>query len=214
MKQIGKLAVRIIAATSFALLFVPSTFADWRPADGTWRLAAQRDRITVEGRITNIERERGGYRVVLDHGDYKFFLNNLEVSRAPRRMWVADLRIGSFVRVRGYGNSRGWVDVDSIEWLGGGDRYDRDRDRDRDRGIERGVVRGTVTRIDLRHERLTLRQDGTDRIVEVNMERVDRHARGADLDDLRRGDHVSLFGGWVRNDLFGAERIEGIHSRY
>lgn len=213
MKQIGKLAVRIIAAASFAMLAVPSTFADSRPADGTWQLVARHDRITVEGRITSIDRERGGYRVVLDHGDYRFFLNNLEVSRAPRRMWVADLRVGSFVRVRGYSNSRGWVDVDSVEWLGGGDRYG-DRDRDRDRGYERGVVRGTVTRIDLRRERITLRQDGTNRFIEVNMERVDRHARGADLDDLRRGDHVSLFGGWVRNDLFGAERIEGIHSRH
>jgi len=210
MKQIGKLAVRILAATSFAILFVPSTFADWRPADGTWQTVARRDLITVEGRITSIERERGGYRVSLDHGDYRFFLNNLEVSRAPRRMWVADLRVGSFVRVRGYSNARGWVDAESVEWLGGGDRDRYDRDRG---GVERGVVRGTVTRIDLRHERITLRVDGSDRFVEVNMERVDRHARGADLDDLRRGDHVSLFGGWVRNDLFGAERIEGIHSR-
>jgi len=202
MNRIDKLAARTGAALLLLFLAVPSTFADWRPAGETWRVAARR--VSYEGRVRSIVRDRGGYRVELDRVDYSFYIPNMEVSRAPRRLWVADLRVGAFVRVTGYEGRRGYVDVDGVQWMGG-----REEGR-----FERGTLRGTVHRLDLRRDRMTVRDDASGRLIEVDMGRVDRRGRGIDLDDLRRGDRVTLFGDWLRGDFFGAERIEGVHTRH
>jgi hypothetical protein len=201
MRQIGQLAVRIIVASVLALLVVPSTFADWRPAQETWRVANRH--LNIEGRITSIYRDRGGFRITLDRQG-TFYVSNFEVNRAPRRMFVGDLKVGAVVRLNGYTDRAGAAIIDGVEWIGGRDpgRY------------ERGTLRGTVHRLDLRHDRMTVRDEQTGRTIEVDMARVDRRGRGVNLDDLRRGDRVTLFGGWINGELFGAERIESVHTRY
>lgn len=204
MRKTGNLALRIAGVIALAFLLVPSAFADWRHPDETYRWVARRDRVTYEGRIRDIERERGGYRIRLERNDTRFWIDNIEVSRAPRRLRVDDLRAGAFIRLGGYVNRYGNVDADYVEWLGG------DRDRDRYERRDLAVLRGVVHRIDLRNDVLVVREERTNHVVAIDMTRVDRHRRGYDLDDLRRGDRVTLFGDWVRGDRFNAQRIESV----
>lgn len=203
MRKLGHLALSFAGAISLALLFVPSTFADSRHSNETY-LVARHDRVSIDGRVTRIDRRYGGFVITLDHGEYTFFVQNLEVRRAPRRMYVDDLRNGAFIRIAGYPGRRGYIDVDVVEWLGGGDggRY------------EHATLRGVVHRIDNRYETVQIRNEDNGRIIVVDMRSVDRHRRGADLDDLRRGDRVTLAGNWTGEGYFHAERIEWIRSRY
>lgn len=71
------------------------------------------------------------------------------------------------------------------------------------------VVRGVVQRVDYRRNAAVIRAfDG--RMVTVVMSRIDaRRNRGADLDNLRRGDRVTLSGDWNRG-VFQAFRVESI----
>lgn len=195
MRETGKLAVRIAIALALALLFVPSGFADWRPRDET-----RTQRVMTEGRIRSIVRDRGGYRIELDRSDYRtFYVPNMEITRAPRRMWVSDLRVGAFVRISGYVGRWGEVNADVVEWAGNGGH------------VAHGMISGVIRRVDLRNDRLVLRDLRNERTVTVDMSRVDRRQRGIDLDDLHRGDRITVFGEW-RYDVFIADRIEGYRS--
>ncbi|MEA2571057.1 MAG: hypothetical protein QOI24_3058 [Acidobacteriota bacterium] len=72
-----------------------------------------------------------------------------------------------------------------------------------------GIVRGVVQRIDFRRNAAVIRSyDG--RLVTVVMSRYDaRRNRTADLNDLRRGERVTLTGDWNRG-VFQAYRVESI----
>ena len=71
------------------------------------------------------------------------------------------------------------------------------------------IVRGVVQRVDYRRNAAVIRAfDG--RMVTVVMSRIDaRRNRGADLDNLRRGDRVTLTGDWNRG-VFQAFRVASI----
>ena len=185
-----------------------SAFADSRPQNETWRdqnrgydrdrgdrdrSYRDNDRVTLEGRISAMERERDGYRVHLDHSNYSFFVPERHLRN--RR----DLRVGLSIRLGGVFRG-GSVFVDAVDYPGGGGGYYDSYD----------FVHGVVDRVDYRRDVLVLRDERTGRFVTVDMRNTDRRGR-IDADDLRRGDIVSLSGQWIRG-TFVAYRVDDVRS--
>ncbi len=48
----------------------------------------------------------------------------------------------------------------------------------------------------------------SNRVVAVDVRRVDRNSRRFDVDDVRRGDRITVRGDWQRNGRFEAERVD------
>ena len=126
---------------------------------------------------------------------------------------MSDVRVGVSIRLGGILGGRGLVNVDVVDWLGGDDYYDGGgyRDRGYDRGYDRGVLRGTVERVDLRRGLVVLRDERGGRYVTASLRRSG-YGRGLGIDDLRRGDRITLVGNWTRGDVFDADRIENVRS--
>ncbi len=210
MSRTSKLAALLAASIALAGPFGTSAFAESRHQDGTWRdnrdsrggnrgyeMRTYRDneRVTVEGRVQSFRQERDGYRVQLDRGAYSYWV---PLSRLRGR--GRDLRAGISIRFGGVFRG-GWVYVDSIGWPDDG--YYNDGYRD-------GYVRGVVERVDLYRGTLLLRDDYSGRFITVDMRRMDgRWNRSIDLNDLRRGDYVTLSGDWYRG-IFLASRIDDL----
>jgi hypothetical protein len=93
-------------------------------------------------------------------------------------------------------------------------RNDVRRDtRDDIRATNRDFVRGTVERIDYRRNVIVLREVASRRLVSVDMDRTDRERRGrVELNDVRRGDFVTLAGEWRRGGVFQAFQITDIRD--
>lgn len=209
------------AVLAVVALFATSTFADDRPRNGSneWR-GGNRDRgrdsrsdgrydnrrdLSAQGRITNLHRERDGYRVQLDRGSQWYYVPSSAYRSRGRNI---DLRIGVSIRLGGgYYDDRGYIHCNDayLDDYGYGSSYDR------------GSVRGTVQRVDYRRNVLEVRDERSGRYVTVDMrsmERRGRRSRGIDAEDLRRGDYVELEGQWVRGNVFQAYRIDSVDSRY
>ena len=212
MKKTEKLFVAAAGALALAMMFETSAFADSRHRNETWRgdrgdrrQSESRRSITMEGRIRSVDRDRDGYRVHLDRGDYAYW-----IPEASYRSWhqrSPGLRVGVSIRFGGYYDPRGYVYVSSADWLD--DRYDRyDRYDDR-RGYGREDLRGIVERVDYRRGTVVVRDEYSGRHVTVTMR---RNSRGVDLGDLRRGDYVTFEGDWRRGGVFEADRIESLDS--
>jgi len=204
---------KVTGIAAAALLVGTSEFADWRPLYATVSVADQgrdyerrdhdRRNVTLEGRVTRITPEREGYRVMLDRGDYSFWVRDLNTGRHGH---VA-LRVGANIRIGGFYEPRyGYVVADSYDWLDEGP-------------IPPPVYRtailihGRIERINRREETLWLRlEDG--RMVNVDMTRNDHHwnNRRVDIDDLHRGDRVTLSGNWTGRDLFLVNHVENIRA--
>ena len=204
-------AAGIAAAT---LLLGTSAFADGRPLFATVSVAGQghdydhrdhdRRNVSVEGRVTNITREREGYRVTLDRGGYSFWVRDLNAGRHGHGV----LRVGINVRMGGIYEPRyGYVIADTYDWLDEGPVPTP---------VYRTatLIRGSVDRINRRDQMLWLRLDDG-RVVNVDMTRNDRHwnrNRGIDIDQLHRGDRVTLSGFWTRRDLFEVNHVESLRG--
>ena len=208
------------AVLAVSALVATSTFADDRPRNGSGDGRGGRgdgryernDRrgdnrggrnLSAQGRISNLHRERGGYRVQLDRGSQWYYVP----SSAWRSNRNVDLRIGISIRLGGgYYDDRGYIYVSDADYY---DDYGY-----RDRGYNNGYVSGTVVRIDHRRDVLELRDSRSGRHVTVDARRVDRrNRRGIDVADLRRGDYVELEGEWLRGNVFQAYRIDAVDSR-
>ena len=206
------------AAFLVTMLFGASTFADDRHRNGSddWRADGRsegrydRRDVSAQGRITNLYREPGGYRLQLDGRPQWYFV--------PASAWRGshgrdfDLRIGVAVGLGGgYYDQRGWIRCEEAWIDGDGDYDDRDRgDRYRD-----DLVAGTVMRIDYQRHVLELRDRRTGRVVIVDLHRAERRSRrsrGLDVSDVRRGDYVEISGDWVRGGVFRADHIESIDT--
>ena len=216
------------AVLAVSALVATSTFADQRPRNGSeeWRGGrgdGRRDggyernerrgdqrgarNLSAQGRISNLHRERDGYRVQLDRGNQWYYV--------PSSAWRSrgngrnlDLRVGGSIRLGGgYYDDRGYVYVNEADYYGDDYGY-------RDRGYNNGFVSGIVTRVDDRRDVIQLRDERTGRHVTVDARRADRrNRRGIDVADLRRGDYVELEGEWVRGNVFQASRIDAVDSR-
>lgn len=214
MKKTAILLSKITGIAAAALLVGTSAFADSRPLFATVSVADQgrdyerrdhdRRNVSVEGRVTRITPERQGYRVVLDHGEYAFWVRDLNTGRRGH----GALRVGINIRIGGFYEPRyGYVVADSYDWLDEGPVV-------REPGVRTAVLlRGRIDRINRREETLWLRLDDG-RMINVDMRRNDRHwnNRGVDIDDLHRGDRVTLSGNWTGRDLFLVNHVEGVRS--
>lgn len=200
-KFTAKLAGILVVAASLST----SAFADWRHQDGTGRDFDRRensatgvryrdnDRVTFEGRVRSMSRERDGYRVELDRGGYAFWVPEATV-RAGRFGVGVSVRLGGIFR-------HGAIFVDAVSYPDSGysDPYYS--------GYGSRSLRGVVDRVDFRREFIVVRDDNSGRFVDVDMSRTRRR-----FDDLRRGDYVELSGDWVRGGLFEAYRLESLQT--
>jgi len=212
MKNLSRMAVKVAGTGALAILLTTSAFADSRPQDGSWRNDNRgesrhdrndRDRhdnrITESGKIRSFTHERDGYRVYLDRGNYSYWVPQSHL-RGHR------LSVGLSIRLGGIFDN-GYVMVDDLGWPDDGgynDGYYNDGARYGD------VVRGVVDRVDFRRGTVNLRSDRG--YITVDMRSLNRRSR-LGIDDLRRGDRVTLSGTWIRGGLFDARRIDSIGTR-
>lgn len=160
--------------------------------------------LSAQGRISNLHRERDGYRVQLNRGSQWYYVPSSAWRSHGRRNF--DLRIGVSIRLGGgYYGDRGYIHVSDADWYGDDYGY-------RDGGYNDGYISGTVQDVDYRRDVAVIRDERTGRHVTVDMRRADRR-RGIDVADLRRGDYVELEGSWVRGNVFSASRIDSLDSR-
>jgi hypothetical protein len=157
------------------------------------------ERVNAEGRITNISRERNGYRVQLDRGGDSYW-----VPQSHYRNGGRDLSVGLSVRLGGIFRG-GMINVDVVDYPNGGGYNNGGYNQD-------GYLTGSVDRVDYRSGTLWLRDDRSGNVVSVDTRSLDRRNSRLDTRDLRRGDRVSFVGSWLRNGLFAASGIDSINS--
>lgn len=200
MKKMLKFAA---LTTLAAMTLTASAFADSRHQSQTytdsngWRSSRA---ASVEGRITDVDRDRNGFVIRLDRGGLLLYVDRqTDVDSASRRRArVRDLDRGDYIRATGT-IERGAMYVREIDLLRDDDRssqygrYDRRNDESR--------IAGVVERIDERREVLYVREARSNRLVTVDADK----ARGR---NIRRGDFVTVIGEWDRNGNFDAVRIE------
>jgi hypothetical protein len=145
----------------------------------------ENQRVNVSGRVNSFNRERNGYRVYLDSGNYW-----IPEARFGNR--ARDLRVG--VSLSFGGIFRGGVfGIDAVSWpVSSGYGYDQ------------GYVRGVVQQVDYRSDTMTLRDASTGRLFEVDMRDLGNASLG-------RGDYVTLSGQWVQGNIFAAYRIDSVN---
>jgi hypothetical protein len=191
MNRNNKLAA--VAALA-AILAVPSLFAEQRHSGRSdeWRgRQYESQRVTVEGRVRDIDRSRNDFVIRLDRNDYV-----LRVDRNTNGL--RGLERGDYVRVVGTLN-RGTLYVDRINEL---------RDEDRRGGRDDSYIVGVVQNVDRRGNVVWIELERSNRVVAVDVRRVDRNRHQYDVDDLRRGDRITVRGDWQRNGRFEAERLD------
>ena len=216
MSRTRKLAASITAMAAVATLLSTSAFAEQRNQNGTWRDGRDgrddrdsrrsdgnrryrdNERVTVQGRVQSFRQERDGYRVNLDRDNYSYWVPSSHFRNRER-----GLRVGINISFGGVFRG-GSIHVDNVGWPNGG-YYDDDR--------YGSYVRGTVERVDLRRDLLVVRDDHSRRYITIDMRRTERrrHDRSVDLNDLRRGDYITIAGEWSRGE-FEAYRIESVRS--
>jgi hypothetical protein len=158
----------------------------------------ENQRVNLSGRVTSFNRERDGYRVQLDHnGSYW-----IPTSQFGNR--VRDLRLGISIGLGGIFRG-GAIGIDAVSWsdnasygAGYGAAY----------GNQQGYVRGVVEQVDYRSGILTLRDDATGRVLDVDTARES----GIDLNGVRRGDYVTISGQWLPDNVFAAYRIDSVNN--
>lgn len=225
MKKTNEFLIKVATTATLAALMATSTFAENRPADATahsdyqlvqYGRGERRDQprrsTSVDGRIRSIQRDRDGYRVELDRGDYVFWVPDLVVDATRGRMRTADLRVGASIRIEGWNDRDRVIRATRLEWLGGNGGWG---DRDRESRIDPHSLRGIVTDVNFRRNTIVVREFGTGRVVAVEMMRGDnRRNRSYDLDRVHRGDSIMLSGEMVRGGGFRAWRIDEFRDRH
>jgi hypothetical protein len=204
MKTARKLATVLSLMTT---LFTASLFADSRHRETTndWRHDRHSSRrITVEGRISDVDRDRNGFVIRLNR-DRRILFAEADTRvetishRQQRRARVRQLESGDYIRATGTTNSRGVLYVDRITLV---------RDEDRRGGHDDRYLTGTVERVDRRGDVVYVAEHRSGRVIAVDTRRVDRANHRYDVDDLRRGDRITVRGDWRRDGRFEAERVE------
>jgi hypothetical protein len=161
----------------------------------------ENERVNATGRVTAFSHERDGYRVQLDRG------GSFWVPESRIRNHVRDLRVGISIGLGGIFRG-GSINVDAVSWPGDNGGYYGNNSGYGNEGYVRGVVQG----IDFRRDVMTLRDDASGRLIDVDLRGTQRTSR-LDANDLRRGDYVTLSGGWLRGGIFSASRIESVRTR-
>lgn len=149
--------------------------------------ARGRSRMAVQGRVTRLTHERGGYRVFVDGGRYPVWIPEARFSLFP------GLRVGVSINIGGYYDPYAGY-VEAYDYYGGPAAYDS------------RLLRGYVEDIDYRRGVAYVRDDYSRRVVTVVL-------REYDLRRLRRGDFAELSGDWTRGGAFEAYRLEDVRGR-
>lgn len=197
---------KLAALTVLALtLATPSLFADNRRQQTTedWRgRSNQGRRVSVEGVIRDIGRDRNEFVIRLDRGGYVLVAEpntRIEaVSNRRGRAHVRQLERGDVIRATGV-VSRGRLQVDRVSLL---------REEDDRRDADDRLLTGIVQNVDRRGNVIWVEVNRSNRVVAVDIRRVDRNSRRFDVDDVRRGDRITVRGDWQRNGRFEAERVD------
>lgn len=196
---------KLAALTVLALtLATPSLFADNRRQQTTddWRGRSNDSRrVSVEGVIRDIDRERNVFVIHLDRGGYVLVAESNTrveaVSNRRGRNTLRQLERGDVIRAVG-SVSRGRMYVDRISLL-------REEDDRRD-GDDR-LLTGTVQNVDYRGNVIWVQLHRSNRVVAVDVRRVDRTSHRFDVDNVRRGDRITVRGDW-EGGRFEAERVD------
>lgn len=196
MMKRGQLAAVLAIAT---VLSSASLFADQRHdkrTDRGDRRVSNRNAVTLEGRIRDIDRDRNGFVIRLDRGNYRVFAaGNADVRTVSNRgrRGVRQLGRGDIIRVRGYVASRNMIHAQSIDLV-----------RDQNARVA-ATLEGVVESVDRYRGVLWLREDRTRRTIAVELDRNElrQTGYGYDFDDIRRGDRIVLRGEW-QNGGFAA----------
>lgn len=164
-------------------------------------------RVSFAGRISRFEHERGGYRIWVGGSSFPYWVP--ESYFFGRRIGIGlDLRLGGVFR-------DGAVYVDALGWPG--DPYYADPyyyspgsyvGSASIRATDGELVQGVVDGVDYRAGLLYVRDAASQRVVTVDMRRIDRNYGRVSFDDLRPGDRITLTGAWVGDGQFAAARIE------
>jgi hypothetical protein len=168
-----------------------STRRDDRSGNRSYR---ENERVSVQGRVTSLSRERDGYRMQLDSGRESYW-----VPQSYARSRGNDLRVGVSIVLGGVFR-RGAVYVDAVSWPDRGGYADQEN------------LRGTVERVDYRSGTVWVREDRSGRTVAVDLRSAASRSSRLGLDDIRRGDEIELTGRWSRGGGFDADRIDGIRN--
>ena len=205
------------AVLTVAMTFAASTFAENRHQNQSRdsrgdrrddRGRVERRDLSARGHVTNLYRERDGYRVQIDRGSQWYYVpqSAWRNSRGNRNF---DLRVGVSINLGGgYYDDRGYISCNDA-WVDDGYSYG-------DSGYRDDYISGTVERVDYRRNVIELRESRSGRYVTVDMRQADRRGRrgrGVDVSDLRRGDYIEVEGQWARGHVFLADRIDGVDSR-
>jgi len=185
------------------------TNGDWR---GNSRDESRRSQ-TFEGRVRTFSRENDGYRVQFER-DNRWY----HVPQSAFRGRHNELRIGVSLRLGGYFGGNDFY-ADSCDFIGDGynDGYRNDDYRYRDnRGYGNNYgndyVSGIVERVDFYRGTMLLRDARSGRRISVVMVGGNRNRRGVDLNDVRRGDRITLSGDWRRGSVFEAYNIDSLRN--
>lgn len=202
MNRTKKLAALTVLALTLA---TPSLSADNRRRGTTdgWRMGSnQGHRVSVEGVIRDIDRNRNEFVIRLDRGNYVLVAEpdtRIEaVSNRRGRAHVRQLERGDVIRANGNVN-RGRMYVDRITLV---------REEDDRRDADDRLLTGTVQSVDRRGNVIWVELYRSNRVVAVDVRRVDRTSRRFDVHDVRRGDRITIRGDWQRNGRFEAERVD------
>ena len=144
----------------------------------------------------------------LDRGGYSFLVPESRLRNLPRGR---GLSVGLSIRLGGIFRG-GLINVDAVDWPGYGGYNDPNFGYN-DGYSQQGYVSGYVDRIDFRRGALWLRDNASGRLIEVDMRDADQRSSRIGLDDLQRGDYVSLSGEWLRGGLFAAYRVDDVRTR-
>ncbi|MEA2329108.1 MAG: hypothetical protein QOE68_4067 [Thermoanaerobaculia bacterium] len=145
----------------------------------------ENQRINATGKVSSFNRERDGYRVQLDRGQWFWVPQSTFGNRAR------DLRVGVSITLGGIFRG-GSIYADAVSWPG---QYGN--------GYDQGFIRGVVDRVDYRTGTVWLRDAASGRLIAADV-------NGRSLRTLRRGEYVELTGQWIRGGVFDVARIDNI----
>ena len=157
---------------------------------------AQSGRISIQGHVTGMISDGAGFRVTLDNGGYTYWVPSDTINERH-------IRNGDYVRFDGYGDN-GLVTVDGVVWLG-----DRDYRPYYGRPMYSSspeAMTGIVQNVNRHYNYLTLRAEGTGRLIRVDLRNMDTR-ESINVWRLRPGDRVNVTGGWEDRGRFQADRV-------
>jgi hypothetical protein len=202
MNTTKKLATLTVLALT---LSTASLSADNRRRETTdgWRGRQDQSRhVSVEGVIRDIDRDRNEFVIRLDRGGYVLVAEpNTRVEAVANRRGRNSLRQlerGDVIRATGR-VERGRMYVERISLL---------REEDNRRDANDRLLTGIVQKIDDRGGLIWIQPYRSNRLVTVDIRRVNYHSRQFELDNVRRNDRITVRGDWERNGCFEAEHIE------